>query len=83
MTILTISQQGQITLPAEVLNRDTWKDNPELVMLMVGDMVVLRPAHCPKTDDITDLSGFFKNNDIHLSTEALCEPVTVDQNQAC
>jgi len=83
MTTLTISPQGQITLPAEILNRDTWKNNPELVMLTVGDMVVLRPAHYPKTDDITDLGGFFKNNDIHLSTEALCEPVTVDSNQAC
>jgi len=80
MTTLTVSPQGQITLPPEIMNRNTWKNNPELVMLTVGDIVVLRPAHYPKTDDISDLGGFFKNNQIQLSTEALCEPVNVDKN---
>ncbi|MDP2902768.1 MAG: AbrB/MazE/SpoVT family DNA-binding domain-containing protein [Methylovulum sp.] len=70
--------QGQITLPAEVLNRNTWKHTSELVMLTLGDRVVLRLAHYPKTDDISDLGGFFKNNQIQLSIEALCEPVNVN-----
>ncbi|MDD5273131.1 MAG: AbrB/MazE/SpoVT family DNA-binding domain-containing protein [Methylovulum sp.] len=77
MTTLTISPQGQITLPAEVLSRDAWKNNPELVLLSVGDMVVLRPAYYLKNDDISGLGGFFANNAVHLSTEELCESVSL------
>jgi len=75
MTTLSISPQGQITLPDEVLKIDTWKNNKELVMFCLGDTIILRPAHYQKTDDITDLGGFFKNNKIKLTTEELCEPV--------
>jgi hypothetical protein len=35
----------------------------------------LRPAHYQKSDDISDLGGFFKNNTMQLSTDELCQPV--------
>ena len=79
MTTLSISQQGQITLPADVLQMDTWKNNKELVMLCLGDTVILRPAHYQKTQDISDLGGFFKNNAIKLTTEELCKPVDFNE----
>jgi hypothetical protein len=79
MTTLSISQQGQITLPADVLQMDTWKNNKELVMLCLGDTIILRPAHYSKTDDFADLGGFFKNNTIKLTTEKLCEPVALNK----
>lgn len=75
MTTLSISQQGQITLPADVLQMDTWKNNKELIMICLGDTVILRPAHYEKTDGFSDLGGFFKHNTIKLTTEELCEPV--------
>lgn len=79
MITLAISPQGQITLPSDVLQSDTWKNNTELVMLRLGDAVILRPAHYQKTDDISDLGGFFKNNPLSLSTMALCEPVDLEK----
>jgi len=79
MTTLSISPQGQITLPAEVLNIDTWQNNKELILFCLGDTVILRPARYQKTDDISDLGGFFKNNNINLGTEELCKPVDLDE----
>lgn len=75
MITLSISPQGQITLPADVLQIGTWKNNKELVLHCLGDTVILRPAHYQKTDDINDLGGFFTNNTVTLSTEELCEAV--------
>jgi len=79
MTTLSISQQGQITLPADVLQMDTWKNNKELVMFCLGDTIILRPVHYPKTDEFSDLGGFFKNNAIKLTTEELCESVDLNK----
>ncbi|WP_394753326.1 AbrB/MazE/SpoVT family DNA-binding domain-containing protein [Crenothrix sp.] len=79
MTTLSISPQGQITLPLEILQINTWKGHSEVEMLRIGDTVVLRPTHYPKSDDISDLGGFFKNNTIVLSTEQLCKPVHLTQ----
>jgi bifunctional DNA-binding transcriptional regulator/antitoxin component of YhaV-PrlF toxin-antitoxin module len=77
MTTLSISPQGQITLPAEVLSRAAWQNNPELVLLSVGDVVVLRPAHYVKNDDIGELGGFFAKNTVQLSIGELCQPVSL------
>ena len=79
MTTLSISQQGQITLPAEILQITTWKGHSKLEMFCIGDTVVLRPAHDQKSNDISDLSGFFKNNAIVLTTEELCKPVDFNE----
>ncbi len=79
MTTVSISPQGQITLPDDVLNISTWKNNTELTLLCLGDMVVLRPAHYDKSDEINDLGGFFKNNAIRLTTEELCKPVDLHE----
>jgi hypothetical protein len=50
----------------------------------LGDTVVLRPATYQKTDDISDLGGFFKNNTVTLTTTELCEPVQLKQDdQLC
>jgi bifunctional DNA-binding transcriptional regulator/antitoxin component of YhaV-PrlF toxin-antitoxin module len=64
MITLPISPLGQITLPADILQIHTWKNNKELVLLCVGDTIVLRPAHYQKNDDISDLGGFLKKNAI-------------------
>lgn len=79
MTTRPISPQGQITLPPEVLQINTWKGHSELEMLCIGDTVVLRPAHYQKSDDISDLGGFFKNNAIVLTTEQLCKSVDLGE----
>ncbi len=79
MTTLFISPQGQITLPPEVLQINTWKGHTKLEMLCIGDTVVLRPAHHQKSDDISDLGGFFKDNAIALTTEQLCKPVELSE----
>lgn len=78
MITLPISSQGQITLPREILEINTWKNSRELVMLYLEDTVVLRPAHYQKTGDISDLGGFFKNN-IRLTTKELCEPIYLEK----
>lgn len=75
MTTLAISPEGKLTLPQEVLQLNTWKNIDKLELLRLGDMLVLRPAHYQKSDDISDLGGFFKNNTMQLSTDELCQPV--------
>ena len=35
-----------------------------------------------KTDDISDLGGFFKNNSIVLTDEELCKPVDFNEESA-
>jgi hypothetical protein len=77
MTTVSISPQGQITLPDDVLN--IWKNNTELTLLFLGDRVVLRPTHYEKSDEINDLGGFFKNSAIRLTTEELCQPVDLHE----
>jgi hypothetical protein len=52
----------------------TWQNNKELTLICLGDTVILRPAQYQKTDDISDLGGFFKHNKIKLDTETLCKP---------
>jgi len=37
MTTVPISPQGQITLPDDVLNISTWKNNTEMTLLCLGD----------------------------------------------
>jgi virulence-associated protein VagC len=78
MTTLAISPEGKLTLPQEVLQLNTWKNIDKLELLRLGDMLVLRPAHYQKSDDISDLGGFFKSNTIQLSTDELCQPVDLD-----
>jgi hypothetical protein len=78
MTTLTLSPTGQITLPPEILQRNHWQTN-QLVLLSVGDMLILRPACYQKTDDISDLGGFFNKNSQQLSTEQLCQPVNLTE----
>lgn len=78
MTTLTLSPTGQITLPPEVLQRIHWQTD-QLVLLSVGDMLILRPASYQKTDDISDLGGFFHKNKHQLSTEQLCQPVNLTE----
>ncbi|MEI6706108.1 MAG: AbrB/MazE/SpoVT family DNA-binding domain-containing protein [Methylococcales bacterium] len=77
MTTLSISPQGQITLPPEILQINTWKGHSQLELFCIGDTVVLRPAHYKKSDDISDLGGFFKDNKITLTTEELCKSVNL------
>lgn len=77
MITLTLSPTGQLTLPTEVLQNSAWKTD-KIVILSVGDMLVLRPAHYQKTDDISDLCGFFKKN-VQLSTEQLCQPIDLNE----
>lgn len=79
MITLEISPQGQITLPSDVLQSYTWKNNSELVMLQLGDAIILRPAQYQKTEEFGDLGGFFNNKRSPLSTTELCEPVALDQ----
>jgi len=79
MTTLTLSPDGQLTLPPEILQSNPWKNLNQLVMLHLGDILVLRPAHSQKTDDISDLGGFFKQNTFHLTTEELCQPVNLTE----
>lgn len=79
MITLSISPQGQITLPADVLQIGTWKNNKELVLLCLGDTVILRPAHYQKTDDISDLGGFFKKTTVKLTPEELCAAVDLTE----
>ncbi len=71
---LAISPQGQITLPPEILQHALGQCI-ELEVFCMGNAVILRPAHTQKSDDISDLGGFFKNNAIVLSDEELCKPV--------
>jgi len=78
MTTLTLSPTGQITLPPEVLQRIHWQID-QLVLLSVGDMLILRPAGYQKTDDISDLGGFFNKNSQSLSTEQLRQPVNLEE----
>jgi virulence-associated protein VagC len=75
MTTLAISPEGKLTLPQEVLQLNTWKNIDRLELLRLGDMLVLRPAHYQKSDDISDLGGFFKGNTTQLNTDELCQPV--------
>ncbi|MCX7098168.1 MAG: AbrB/MazE/SpoVT family DNA-binding domain-containing protein [Methylococcales bacterium] len=79
MITLSISPQGQITLPADVLQIGAWKNNKELVLLCLGDTVILRPAHYQKTDDISDLGGFFNKNTVKLTPEELCAAVDLTE----
>jgi hypothetical protein len=79
MTTLTLSPTGQITLPPEVLQRIHWQTD-QLVLLSIGDMLILRPAGYQKTDDISDLGGFFNKNSQPLSTEQLCQPVNLEES---
>ena len=79
MTTLSISSQGQITLPADILHKTQWRDQHELELFCMGDALVLRPAQMTKSDDIADLGGFFKNNKITLTDEALYQPVDLTE----
>ncbi len=45
MTLLTISSEGPITLSPEISQLNTWQNIDQLVMLHLGDILVLRPAH--------------------------------------
>ncbi len=84
MLTLAISPEGQVTLPNEVLQMSAWKNSGQLVLQCLGDTVVLRPATYQKTDDISDLGGFFKNNTVTLTTTELCEPFQLKQDdQLC
>ena len=79
MTTLSISPQGQITLPPEILQHTTWRGLSELEVCYIGDAIVLRPAHHQKSDDISYLGGFFKNNTLVLTDEELCKPVDFNE----
>jgi hypothetical protein len=59
----------------------TWENSGQLVLQCLDDTVVLRLATYQKTDDISDLGGFFKKNTVTLTTTELCEPVQLKQDE--
>ncbi|MDH0866345.1 AbrB/MazE/SpoVT family DNA-binding domain-containing protein [Mitsuaria sp. GD03876] len=50
----TISTEGQITLPAELLNKCDWKAGDELVIVESGQGLFIRRRH--RLDDLRGLT---------------------------
>ena len=72
---ITVSSKGQVVIPKEIRDELHWKAGTELTLITNASSVTLKAAPKKSGRNLADLIGMLKHEGTGLSTEALCQPV--------
>ncbi|WP_139306372.1 AbrB/MazE/SpoVT family DNA-binding domain-containing protein [Methylomonas sp. LWB] len=76
---ITLSSKGQVVIPKEIRDELHWEAGTELTLVSNASGVTLKAAPKKTGRNLSDLIGMLKHDGPALSTEALCQPVDLNE----
>lgn len=76
---ITLSSKGQVVIPKEIRDELHWEAGTELTLIANGSGVTLKAVPKKSGRNLSDLIGMLKHDGPALSTEALCQPVDLNE----
>ncbi len=77
--IITLSSKGQVVIPKEIRDELHWAAGTELTLVSNASGVTLKAVPKKTGRNLADLIGMLKHDGPSLSTEALCKPVELNE----
>lgn len=81
-TTITLSSKGQLVIPKEIRDELHWEAGTELTLISNASGVTLKALPKKSGRNLADLIGMLKHDGPPLSTEELCKPVELT-NEEC
>ncbi|OAI17117.1 hypothetical protein A1355_00450 [Methylomonas koyamae] len=79
---ITLSSKGQVVIPKEIRDELHWEAGTELTLVSNASGVTLKAAPKKTGRNLADLIGMLKHDGPPLSTEALCQPVDLNEEDS-
>jgi len=76
---ITLCSKGQVVIPKEIRDELHWEAGTELTLVSNASGVTLKAVPKKTGRNLADLIGMLKHDGPPLSTEALCKPVDLDE----
>jgi AbrB family looped-hinge helix DNA binding protein len=78
---ITLSSKGQVVIPKEIRDELRWEAGTELTMVSNASGITLKAKPKRKGRNLADLIGMLKYDGPPLSTEELCKPVELTEEE--
>lgn len=78
---ITLSSKGQVVIPKEIRDELHWEAGDELEIVSTASAVTLRSRRPGGKLNLADLRGILKQGGPPLSTEELCKPVDLTEEE--
>lgn len=78
---ITLSSKGQIVIPKEIRDELHWEAGAELELISTPVGLTLRTKKPSSKLNLADLRGILKYDGPPVSTEALCKPVELTDDE--
>ena len=78
---ITLSSKGQVVIPKEIRDELHWESGQELTIETTESGVLLKSRPTIKKLRLEDLRGFLKYDGPPISTEELCKPVELTDEE--
>lgn len=79
---ITLSSKGQVFIPKEIREELHWEAGTELTLVSNASGVTLKAVPKKSGRNLADLIGMLKHDGPTLSTEALCQPVDLNEEDS-
>lgn len=79
---ITLSSKGQVVIPKEIRDELHWEAGTELTLIANASGVTLKAVPKKTGRNMADLIGMLKHDGPPLSTEALCQPVDLNEEDS-
>ncbi|QXP84418.1 AbrB/MazE/SpoVT family DNA-binding domain-containing protein [Methylococcus sp. ANG] len=77
----TLSSKGQVVIPKEIRDELHWEAGTELTLISSASGVTLKAVPKKTGRNLADLIGMLKHDGPPLSTEELCKPVELTDEE--
>lgn len=77
--MITLSSKGQVVIPKKIRKELHWEAGTELTLIANASGVTLKAVPKKSGRNLADLIGMLKHDGPALSTEALCQPVDLNE----
>lgn len=79
---VTLSGEGELVIPKEIREELQLEAGQELTIETIAGGILLRPKRAKKKLRLEDLRGFLKYDGPPISTEELCKPVELREEES-
>ncbi|MCQ8105683.1 AbrB/MazE/SpoVT family DNA-binding domain-containing protein [Methylomonas sp. SURF-2] len=79
---ITLSSKGQVVIPKEIRDELHWEAGTELTLVSNASGVTLKAVPKKTGRNLADLIGMLKHDGPALSTEVLCQPVDLNEEDS-
>lgn len=77
----TLSSKGQVVIPKEIRDELHWEASTELTLVSTASGVTLKAKPRKTGRNLADLIGMLKYDGPAISTEELCKPVELTEEE--